>query len=481
MGKYFLFLFFILFVGMVQAADTISSLEEAKKLLQSSDELEQFRGYNVCKSVYASSKGDPVLSKEALEGIITGGELLKIDVTPYKAELAKVTPKPSVIKPSPPVIAAKESAITTTVMTESNQKSRLMSVASKESGLELLLDAPIDANAIKMSKILQPDKQRFRYVVDFTGVTLPQVKIVEHSKVRQIRLAQFDANTLRMVIDNNESIGLKSNVQGKRVLIDFVSSVPVKITKPDAIIQPPLSIAPPPLVNVAPRDRSKKIIVIDPGHGGKDSGAIGNGRMEKDIVLQISLELADQLRSLGYTVYMTRSNDTFIELKDRTHFANDKSADLFLSIHANSIPVTSNPDAAYGIETYFLSPGRSERAMRVAAIENSEDMGEMGAYGKLSFLSVLNSEKILASNKLALDIQHNVVADLRKKFPDIKDNGAREAPFWVLVGAQMPAILLEVGYVSHPEESAHISESGYQQQMVEGIIDGVKRYFANNS
>jgi N-acetylmuramoyl-L-alanine amidase len=104
----------------------------------------------------------------------------------------------------------------------------------------------------------------------------------------------------------------------------------------------------------------------------------------------------------------------------------------------------------------------------------------MGAFGKLSFLNVLNTEKIIASNKLAIDIQKGVLNNLRKQFPNVKDNGAREAPFWVLVGAQMPAILLETGYISHPDESARIADSKYQKWMVEGMIDGVKHYFANN-
>ncbi|MGA9045108.1 N-acetylmuramoyl-L-alanine amidase family protein, partial [Sulfuricurvum sp.] len=169
-----------------------------------------------------------------------------------------------------------------------------------------------------------------------------------------------------------------------------------------------------------------------------------------------------------------------IELKDRTKFANDKEADLFISVHANSIPKTSDPLGAQGLETYFLSPGRSERAMRVAALENSEDMNEMGQYGKLSFLSFLNTEKIIASNKLAIDLQKGMLANLRKQFPNVRDNGVREAPFWVLVGAQMPAVLLEVGYISHPDESARIADEKYQKWMVEGLLEGVGRYFTNN-
>ena len=177
---------------------------------------------------------------------------------------------------------------------------------------------------------------------------------------------------------------------------------------------------------------------------------------------------------------MTRTNDTFIELKDRTKFANNKEADLFISVHANSIPKTSDPNGAQGIETYFLSPTRSERSMRVAALENSEEMEEMGQYGKLSFLSFLNKEKIIASNKLAIDLQKGMLGNLRKQFPYVHDNGVREAPFWVLVGAQMPAVLLEVGYISHPDESARIADEKYQRWMVDGLLEGVSRYFANN-
>jgi N-acetylmuramoyl-L-alanine amidase len=227
-------------------------------------------------------------------------------------------------------------------------------------------------------------------------------------------------------------------------------------------------------------EKPPKVIVIDPGHGGKDAGAIGNGVVEKEIVLQIALQLSQQLRDMGYTVYMTRTNDTFIELKERTQLANDKLADLFLSIHANSIPKTSDPLATRGVETYYLSPGRSERAKGVAAFENAAAMSEMGEYGKLSFLNIINSEKILASHKLAIDIERGVTGVLQKHYANVKNNGAKEAPFWVLVGAQMPAILLEIGYISHPEESAHLANREYQQGIVQGMVEGVTHYFINN-
>ncbi len=522
----FALLFFVsLLIG--SSEDTVR-LEKAQKAIQSGDEIEQFRGYNEYKSLYtkALSAKNTQMVKEALEGIVKGGNLLAIDVTKYKSELAKLSPISNVppatvavaqsaeVKPSEksqkplefpkeyqkssPVLApptaqlAKEPEALKVSDTVSVLKHhRLLELKTKDTGIELLFDTVIDSKEVKLSKIIESDKQRFRYIIDIDGAAISQTRVMDYNSLQKIRIAQYDLRTLRIVIESTNAIAIKPLYKGTSFYIDLASKNDLKsppvislstvpVQAPVVMQEPPLSILPPPLLNVTPKDRSKKVIVIDPGHGGKDSGAVGNGHMEKDIVLQVGLQLAEELRSMGYTVHMTRSNDTFIELKDRTKFANDKSADLFLSVHANAIPKTSDANAAYGIETYYLSPGRSERAMRVAALENSEDMSEMGAYGKLSFLNVLNSEKIIASNKLAIDIQKGVLNNLRKQYPNVKDNGAREAPFWVLVGAQMPAILFEMGYISNPEESARIADTRYQKWMVDGMIDGVKHYFANN-
>lgn len=547
LGRIFFFILLVFSLNVV-AADDASRLEAAKKALQSSDEIEQFRGYNECKTIYlrANLNKNTDLARDALSGIVKGGEVLGIDVAKYKTELAKLQPatKPTVIA-SPavtttapivkqtevlqkqlifpkeylktPAVQPKEAAnnfltptsaqlFNTTESTKtaaeapSPKQHRLLDAKFKDTGLELLFDTPIETKEIHLSKIIESDKQRFRYIIDFESGKLVKDKLLENNNIGKLRLGQYDAKTLRLVIEHSQAIAVKPVASGKSVFIDLSLQPAAKepTAKPAAVVQqtPPSDLPPlppllgafppatittlPPITNVTPRDRSKKVIVIDPGHGGKDSGATGNGYMEKNIVLEIGLELSEQLKAMGYTVYMTRSTDVFIELKDRTKFANDKMADLFLSIHANAIPKGADANAAYGIETYFLSPGRSERAMRVAALENSEDMGAMGEFGKLSFLNVLNTEKIIASNKLAIDIQKGVLNNLRKQFPNVKDNGAREAPFWVLVGAQMPAILLETGYISNPDESARIADHKYQKWMVEGMIDGVKHYFANN-
>jgi N-acetylmuramoyl-L-alanine amidase len=220
-----------------------------------------------------------------------------------------------------------------------------------------------------------------------------------------------------------------------------------------------------------------KTIVIDAGHGGKDPGAIGYRHYrEKVIVLQVARKIKKILRARGYRVYMTRDNDKFIKLSHRTQYANKKKADIFISIHANSV----RKNNVHGLESYFLSPSRSSRAEKIAAIENSADISEMSRYGKESFLSVLNHYKILASNKLAIDLQRGMLGALNKKYKNVKDGGVREGPFWVLVGAQMPAVLIEVGFITNPMEARRLVNTKYQTTLAIGIANGIQRYFAKN-
>lgn len=225
---------------------------------------------------------------------------------------------------------------------------------------------------------------------------------------------------------------------------------------------------------------SNHLIVLDPGHGGKDPGAVGaNGEQEKQAVLEISLILRDILELRGYKVLLTRDDDRFINLQDRTKFANKKDAKIFVSIHANAAP-GDRAKYAKGIETFFLSPARDERAKKIARIENGEDMNEMDTQGQNAFLNVFSRGKILQSHKLAIDVQRGMKAGARKLYPNVLDGGVREAPFWVLVGAQSAAILVEVGYITHEEESKRLFEKEYQKQIAIGIADGINSYFANN-
>ncbi len=227
------------------------------------------------------------------------------------------------------------------------------------------------------------------------------------------------------------------------------------------------------------RKKHKKI-VLDAGHGGKDCGAMSaNLVCEKDIVLEVVKFLHKELKKRGYSVLLTRDKDIYIDLVGRTELANKKGADLFISVHANSIPKhpTSN---AHGIETYFLSTARSERARKVAEQENKDDVNLMDYFSKSLFLNSLNTQRLIVSNKLAIDVQYGMLQSVRKNYPDVVDGGVREGPFWVLAGALMPSILIEIGYNSHAIESKRIQSKPYQKILAKGIADGIDSFFSKN-
>ncbi len=227
------------------------------------------------------------------------------------------------------------------------------------------------------------------------------------------------------------------------------------------------------------RKKHKKI-VLDAGHGGKDCGAMSaNLVCEKDIVLEVVKFLHKELKKRGYSVLLTRDKDIYIDLVGRTELANKKSADLFISVHANSIPKHSTSNA-HGIETYFLSTARSERARKVAEQENKDDVNLMDYFSKSLFLNSLNTQRLIISNKLAIDVQYGMLQSVRKNYPDVVDGGVREGPFWVLAGALMPSILIEIGYNSHAIESKRIQSKPYQKILAKGIADGIDSFFSKN-
>ncbi len=227
------------------------------------------------------------------------------------------------------------------------------------------------------------------------------------------------------------------------------------------------------------RKKHKKI-VLDAGHGGKDCGAMSaNLVCEKDIVLEVVKFLHKELKKRGYSVLLTRDKDIYIDLVARTELANKKSADLFISVHANSIPKRSTSNA-HGIETYFLSTARSERARKVAEQENKDNVNLMDYFSKSLLLNSLNTQRLIVSNKLAIDVQYGMLQSVRKNYPDVVDGGVREGPFWVLAGTLMPSILIEIGYNSHAIESKRIQSKPYQKILAKGIADGIDSFFSKN-
>ncbi len=232
--------------------------------------------------------------------------------------------------------------------------------------------------------------------------------------------------------------------------------------------------------SIKTKRKKHKKIVLDAGHGGKDCGAMSaNLVCEKDIVLEVVKFLYKELKKRGYSVLLTRDKDIYIDLVARTELANKKSADLFISVHANSIPKRSTSNA-HGIETYFLSTARSERARKVAEQENKDNVNLMDYFSKSLLLNSLNTQRLIVSNKLAIDVQYGMLQSIRKNYPDVVDGGVREGPFWVLAGALMPSILIEIGYNSHAIESKRIQSKPYQKILAKGIADGIDSFFSKN-
>ncbi len=219
-------------------------------------------------------------------------------------------------------------------------------------------------------------------------------------------------------------------------------------------------------------------IVIDPGHGGHDTGTIGpNGLEEKDLVLDVSLRLGKLLSSrLGAQVVYTRKDDTFIPLEDRTGIANQEGADLFVSVHANS----SHDEDARGVETYYLNFTSSPEALEVAARENA--VSEKSIHELQDILKkIALKEKIEESHEFASDVQTALYSGLAAKSPGLRNRGVKKAPFIVLIGANMPSILAEISFVSNPGDEKKLKTPEYRQKIAESLYRGVSKYVSGLS
>jgi N-acetylmuramoyl-L-alanine amidase len=214
-------------------------------------------------------------------------------------------------------------------------------------------------------------------------------------------------------------------------------------------------------------------IVIDPGHGGHDTGTIGpNGLQEKDLVLEVGRRLGKLLDArLGAEVVYTRKNDTFIPLETRTAIANQQRADLFISIHANS----SHDPNARGVETYYLNFTSSPEALEVAARENA--VSEKSIYELQDLVKkIALKEKIEESREFASDVQESLHTGLAARSPAIRNRGVKKAPFIVLIGANMPSILAEISFVSNPSDEHRLEAGEYRQRIAESLFRGIAKY-----
>ncbi len=229
-------------------------------------------------------------------------------------------------------------------------------------------------------------------------------------------------------------------------------------------------------------NRPKFKVVIDPGHGGKDPGAHGlHGVEEKDVVLAVSKLLASRLRADGIDVVLTRSDDRFLSLEERTAFANAQRADLFISVHANA---STNPGLR-GVEVYYLNNTNNRGTLRLAAMENNlrwdpRNPKLQSAIPDLSYIlsDLRQTYKVEESKQLAEQLQQSVLSRLATDYDHVDDLGVKEGPFYVLVGAYMPCVLVEVSFLTNPVDGARLGTSQYRLALAEGIHEGIRRYIA---
>ncbi len=221
-----------------------------------------------------------------------------------------------------------------------------------------------------------------------------------------------------------------------------------------------------------------KKIVLDPGHGGKDPGAIANGLEEKDIVLKLAKQLKPILeKELGCEVLLTRTDDTYISLEERTAIANTQNADLFLSLHINA----HTSAKVRGIETYYLNLSTNAEAMRVAARENSTSTHQMSDLQDI-LSDILKNSKINESSRLAKQVHSSILAGLdNNTFGSIRNLGVKQAPFYVLIGAQMPAILLEIAFISNEDDARNLQSPAFINTLAHQIALGVRGYISNTN
>jgi N-acetylmuramoyl-L-alanine amidase len=219
-------------------------------------------------------------------------------------------------------------------------------------------------------------------------------------------------------------------------------------------------------------------IVLDPGHGGKDPGAQGFA-IEKDVTLRIALELAALLRERAAAeVILTRDDDATLPLAARTARANTEGADLFVSIHANA----SEGGRLRGVETYYLNNTNDHATMRLAAMENGLDLlapTQGGSDLRYILSDLVQVGKMEESIALATTVQRAVVQRLRTNYSAIQDLGVKQGPFYVLVGAYMPCVLVETSFLTHPTEGRRLANRAYQHTVAEGLYTGIDRFLSS--
>lgn len=311
---------------------------------------------------------------------------------------------------------------------------------------------------------------------------------IDDGLLKRARAGQYESDTVRVVLDieSIKEYKIFPMLNPFRIIIDVKGDDKIKSPTIEALIKSDEAI----IKSLKASDDEEKVslsrqlglgvrkIVIDAGHGGKDPGAIGpRGTHEKDVTLSLAKKLKAKLeKDFGYQVVLTRSTDRYLQLDERTAIANVENADLFVSIHANA----NRNRKRYGMETYVMNARASNRyASEVAARENAVTMNSMGEFGSVLeeiFVDMKKTNKVNESNKLASSIQGSMTSYMSKRYNRIKNLGVKKAPFYVLIGANMPSILVEVGFLSNWKEEKRLLAGKYLDNISNSIALGLDKY-----
>lgn len=292
--------------------------------------------------------------------------------------------------------------------------------------------------------------------------------------LKKVRVSQFKENTVRVVLDIDKlsKYTVFKLEDPDRLVIDVYPDIDAESNK--NIKESPKSL---------PDKNLNKIetIVIDAGHGGKDPGAIGPGGLqEKDITLYVGKRLGEILeKKQGFKIIYTRDKDNYVPLNERTEMANSQKADLFVSIHVNA----SEQRKARGIETYFLNWTNDKEALKVAARENKISINKMEKIQdglQIILQDLARNNKREESMRLAYSVQSSMVNTLRNDYSKIEDLGVKYALFYVLVGAEMPSILVEISFISNHEEEKRLAADSYRNKVAEAIAKGIDAYISQS-
>ncbi len=464
-------------------------------------------------NIYLKKKSDPQKAAYFLKKIVT--EYPNGDMHPEAAGMLKLLSKDFAI-PLPKI------------MVTSSRLNNLKYVlpvkywsSDNYTRVVIMASGPVTYKDVLLEAV--DDKPRRLYLDFQQSYIEPQYRApvpIEDGLLRRIRTGQFTTDTVRVVLDI-ESIGSykifslpdpfrvvidvrgetkdsKQRVAGTRAKTKKAGLIPEPKEKedPDIVIlrdtkkiafQPEDTNEASPKATVtatssmSPFSLAQQLglgvrkIVLDPGHGGKDPGAIANGMKEKDIVLDIAKRLGPILKKdLGCEVILTRSDDTFIPLEERTAIANTQGADLFISLHINAHP---SPKVR-GVETYYLNLSTNAEAMRVAARENATSTHQMSDLQDI-LSDILQNSKINESSRLAQQVHQSILSHAQPhshQYESIKNLGVKQAPFYVLIGAQMPAILLEVAFISNKKDAENLRNPKFIDMITREISTGIKSY-----